>query len=515
MKAPGTEQSVMSRAYGWAQIVLPGIVALATGLPWVFGERWAGDGPYYQAIALNASRRGHWWTLFESDIPYLNKPPLGFWMHAVAAKVFGEGDWQYRVPELACFVLISVVAGAMARRWTGPAAGVFAGVIMACTWEWTRWIAFFRLDMWHTLFMLAAVAYLMRAAESPERTRRFTIGAGVLLGLALNTKPLFAFIVPVMIVAWLVLTRGLSSETERPTRVRRGLAACAWSALIGFALALPWHIGMCISHGSDFVTNYFVTQSVDRAIGARFRPDPWHWYLSYWFANLSRPLMIGTWPILTLAAVGVWMTLRRRFRLRLLRDEAPVLQTQAWIRLGMMALLWTVTWFVLMCFFGDKRDYYTLVLYPGLAILGGMAIARALKSPGEIWTRRLAPLATLLALASAMITIVQRDTIRQNSPLRDDIRELGAFLSKHPAQNVYNGGMRYNDAALAFIVSGTWPRTLVEKAPVPPELLPIGALAVYDTDPAPPGVPARPKPLPQDERIFQSGRFTIIQHGGG
>lgn len=494
-----------------AELSLPGVVSLATGLRWVFGERWASDGPYYQGIALKASREGFWWTLRESDVLYLNKPPIGFWMHALSAKVFGEGDWQARAPELACSVAICVLVGAMVRRWGGPAAGIIAGVIMACTWEWTRWIAFFRLDLHHTLFMLGAVVCLMRGHESDPQGRswwRWTIGAGACVGLALLTKPLFALVAPMLVIAWLVLTRGLRDQAS----IGRGVRASAIAGAIGVAIALPWHVSMLTMHGSAFVDAYFVRQSLDRAIGARFRPEPWYWYVSYWFGQPHSPVRWQTWPILALALIGAIMTARRWWRLPAPRHTAPP-EDRAWIALGVMALVWTLGWLGLMSTFADKRDYYMLVLYPGLAVLGGMGAARALQPAGANWVRRLAPIGLIVALVLSGYQLSQRDTIRQDAPLNAEIRALADWLSARRGEVVFNGGMRYNDAALVYIVSGVWPRTLVEKAPVPPEQLPAGVLAVYDLTPADVNAPERPKPVATDAVVYRSERFVVVRRG--
>jgi 4-amino-4-deoxy-L-arabinose transferase-like glycosyltransferase len=499
-----------------AELALPGVVALAVGMRLAFGERWASDGPYYQAIGLKASREGHWWTLRESEILYLNKPPLGFWLHGLMAKVFGEGDWQARGAELMSFVLVSMLVGATTRRWAGRAAGIVAGVMMGCTLEWARWIPHFRLDMHHTLFMFASVACLMMATdgEKGERARRWkwTICAGVCVGLALMTKPFFAVIAPGMVAAWLVLTRHVRAGGVD----RRSLAACGWAAGIGAAIAAPWHVAMWIEHGRTFVDVYVMTQSVSRAVGERFNPEPWWWYFGYWVQHQDGTAAWPTWPVLIVGLAGGVMTLRRWARLVRRGGESEPGE-RAWVGLGAMGLLWTLAWLGLMSAFADKRDYYMVVLYPGIAVLAGMGVARVVKDAGARVIQRLSLAALIGAAAMVGMGVLGRERVRREVPLREDVRVLGEWLRTHASgKEVYNGGLRYNDAALLYVASGIWPRTLVEKAPVRAELLPAGAWAVYDTEPPKnEKLPSRPQLDPADERMFEHGRFVVIRRRGG
>ena len=57
-----------------------------------------------------------------------------------------------------------------------------------------------------------------------------------------------------------------------------------------------------------------------------------------------------------------------------------------------------------------------------------------------------------------------------------------AFLREHPGVPVYNCGLPYRMAALAYIQAGVWPRSIIEREPMAPELVPSGELMVYRND---------------------------------
>src|ERR1051325_4086358 len=105
---------------GWW--VLPLLVSCALAGPRLFGEHWPhSDAPYYQAIALRSVREGGWWTLMQGDLPYFNKPPLGFWAHSACVELFGERDWTFYLPDALWYVLACVLVGSVAARLSGPA----------------------------------------------------------------------------------------------------------------------------------------------------------------------------------------------------------------------------------------------------------------------------------------------------------------------------------------------------------------------------------------------------------
>ncbi len=159
----------------------------------------------------------------------VDKPPLALWAQALSAKIFGFHPLSLLLPEalmaVAAVVLLYVV---LARRF-GVAAALIGAVTMAV---FPSFVAVSRangVDSLLILLLLAACAAGIRACESGGW--RWLIAAGVLVGLAFNTKTLAAYLaVPSIALAYL-----LCSPARLPKRILQLIAAGAAMGVVSFA----------------------------------------------------------------------------------------------------------------------------------------------------------------------------------------------------------------------------------------------------------------------------------------
>ena len=480
----------------WACTIVPALVATALGMPFLFGERWMADTPYYQAIAMQSARGtlADWWTLHEGSVQYFNKPPLAFWMHALSVRIFGEVDYAYRLPELLWFVLTCVLTARLARRVYGGAVGarigVFAGAVMALTDDWVWRVSNFRLEFLVTVSLIGALVCWVeafgigreqepgdRAADSSWNRAWWAIGAGVCLGLALLTKPLIALGMLPLGAVWLALIGRLDQRNLLMLGVSAGAAVC---------VALPWHLSMVIMHGRAFTDAYFVNQSYKRATGQMFNPEPWYWYFQH-MADGARDVK----PYRMLAIYGAALAGVALIAVRGLPREK---------RAGdVLALLYTFGWLIALCVFKDKRNYYLLVIHPGTALLAGRLLGSVI--PGGIvrWMSVAGAMTGMVLLGRAMVTAPK---YRERIPLPPERQALVDFIKAHAGEKIYNGGLTYQEPAIVYIHTGVWPIYFLEKEIVQPEQVPPGGLIVYREDQL--GRADRPARIdPNDEEVFR------------
>jgi 4-amino-4-deoxy-L-arabinose transferase-like glycosyltransferase len=364
-----------------------------------------------------------------------------------------------------------LVTAAIGRRLAGPRIGILAGVVLALTPEFFRNADRYRLDYWHTLFMLGAVwvgAVMLRPRSRPRRTGAASdhpsamaplqdrspssaanllpaCAAGVCIGLALLTKPFFAFGTFPIMALWFV-------AAGRARLVLWLLPAAA----ISTAIAAPWHLSMIRLHGDAFIDVYILSQSVSRAFEG-FEAEPWWWYLAYLARN--------HWPWLAVIVLAVARPRSRMFRRR---------------AYSALAILWPLAWLLALSAFGDKRKQYLLPVYPGLAWvcaawLGAAApTIRSGVAARVRWLLRRAPIPALVAAviaAFAVMPFVRRgDTAEWEA--------LYAFMHEHNIRELWCGRLNYDDAGMIYVRSGTWPRRL-DRADSPAEP-PAGAWVIYD-----------------------------------
>ncbi|HEX7609960.1 MAG TPA: glycosyltransferase family 39 protein [Solirubrobacteraceae bacterium] len=123
----------------------------------------------------------------------VDKPPLGLWVQAASAKVFGFSPMSLLLPEAIAGVLAVALLYIMLARRVGAVAA-FAGAVTLAVFP--SFVAVSRdngVDSVLILMMLLACAAGLRAAESGRW--RWLIASAVFVGLAFNTKTLAAVLV--------------------------------------------------------------------------------------------------------------------------------------------------------------------------------------------------------------------------------------------------------------------------------------------------------------------------------
>jgi 4-amino-4-deoxy-L-arabinose transferase-like glycosyltransferase len=113
------------------------------------------------------------------------------------------------------------------------------------------------IDVTFTFFIIASIYFLV-VSEKSEKTDKYAILSGVFFGLALMTKQLQALLIPLIIFAYLLLSR----------RSLRFLFKKQFTLFWGTGLLLfsPWLIYMVVSYGAPFWQNYFVYAAVTRSV---------------------------------------------------------------------------------------------------------------------------------------------------------------------------------------------------------------------------------------------------------
>ena len=168
----------------------------------------------------------------------VDKPPLGLWVEATSAKLFGFSPLSLLLPEAIASVLAVALLYRMLARRLGVAAGLAGALAMAV---FPSFVAVSRdtgVDPVLILLLVLACSAGLRAAET-GRWRTLLL-SGALVGLAFNTKTLAAYlVVPGIALGYIVCAPG--SIARRLTQLlAAGLVMLAVSfAWIGFVDATP------------------------------------------------------------------------------------------------------------------------------------------------------------------------------------------------------------------------------------------------------------------------------------
>jgi len=142
-----------------------------------------------------------------SGLITIDKPPLGLWLQALSAKLFGFDPLSLLLPEAIAGVLAVAALYWVVRPRFGPAAGVASALALAV---FPSFVAVSRdngVDPVLILLMILACGVGLRAMETGRL--RTLLGCAVLVGLAFNTKTLAAYlVVPGLGLGYLVCAPG-------------------------------------------------------------------------------------------------------------------------------------------------------------------------------------------------------------------------------------------------------------------------------------------------------------------
>ncbi len=193
----------------WQRVALVAILALAAFLN-IFRLNELGLANTYYAAAVKSMLMSWHNFFFVSFDPggfvSVDKPPLGFWIQAASAKVFGFSGLSLLLPQAVAGVLSVMLVFYLVRRVFGPVAGLLAGLALAVTPVAVAVNRNNTIDSLLVLTLLGAVWAVTLAVE--RNSLRWLLLGSVIVGLGFNIKMLQAYlVVPALFAAYLVGTR--------------------------------------------------------------------------------------------------------------------------------------------------------------------------------------------------------------------------------------------------------------------------------------------------------------------
>jgi 4-amino-4-deoxy-L-arabinose transferase-like glycosyltransferase len=386
----------------WALVVI-----LALAPVWVIGilDRglWTPDEPREADIAWRMSQQSDRTLPELAGTPFLEKPPLSYWMSAGALNAFGESAGAARAPNILYAAVTALAIGALAFAMQGSVTGALVAALVAGTA-----ITAFRVAIWLApdACLLAGCAISLLGAyqgyTAPPGRRKLLgyalLHTGAAVGFMAKSAP--GWLVPALALATIIVWERRWSELRR------------WELYAGFVLQAliigPWIFAVTrTAHGTDALLALFwynivgrFTQvaapaALDYTGGHRNSPGK---YL------LELPIYLLPWTLLAAAA------LRRAWD----RVRAPGAEGTSW----RFAVAATLPFLVLLSIAATARDIYIAPVLLGFSVLVALWAGEARRETTGLdetairWTRGLVGLiacifaAVLCILAGAGAGIV-------------------------------------------------------------------------------------------------------------
>lgn len=212
------------------------------------------DAAQYAEIAREMFDGGRWLELTLRNEPYLDKPPLLFWLSRLSFEAFGVSDVAYKLPSFLAFLLGLYSTFRLGSLFGGKQAGWLGALVLATC----QGAFLMNLDVRTDTLLTGLVAFAFWQVAEYLDSGRFghAILAGVGLGLGMLAKGLVALMVPGLAVAAAI------AATRDWRRVRRP----GWLAMAGMAALLlaPWIVGLYQQHGTEGLRYHFWSQGIGR-----------------------------------------------------------------------------------------------------------------------------------------------------------------------------------------------------------------------------------------------------------
>src|SRR5438876_11589685 len=171
----------------WSRLALAGVMLVSIYMNFYqLGQN--GFGNLYYAAAIR-SMLDSWHNFFfvsfdPGGFVSIDKPPLGFWLQAASAKIFGFTPFSIFLPQALAGVLSVLLLYYLVRRHFGVVAGLLAALALAISPISVLTNRNNTIDSTLVLVMLLGAWTVMRAAETGKW--RWLLLTGVLGGLGFN-----------------------------------------------------------------------------------------------------------------------------------------------------------------------------------------------------------------------------------------------------------------------------------------------------------------------------------------
>lgn len=378
--------------------------------------------PLFAEAARQMTVTGDWITPKFNGADRFDKPPLIYWLMAIAYQTIGVNEWAARLPSaLAAIAVMGMIFYTLRRfgefdsahypRRAWLTAGIGAAVValnpLMMAWGRTG-VSDLLLTACIGLALLSFFCgYASHDPDAPPKWSRWYIAFYSFVSLAVLTKGPIGIVLPCLIIGSFLIFVGQFRSVWQEMRP-------LWGLLIVLAIALPWYIAVTLVNGEKFIDSFFGYHNLERFTSVVNRHKaPWHFFFEVTLVGFAPWSIYLPWAI---GRLKVWQ--RSRWR----RQARPQ-------HLGLFALFWFVGVFGFFTISVTKLPSYLLPAIPAAAILVALIwTGPVFEPPQSQWALRLS--AGLNALMFFILAVVLLAGTRWIKPavLRQSLESAGVLV---------------------------------------------------------------------------------------
>jgi len=289
--------------------------------------------------------------------PYPDKPPLLFWLIALASAPFGEvNEIGARLPSAFAATLLVLALFFLARRDLGSRGALCAAATLGVSTFYVEQARYVQHDMLLLLGATVSILALFRLRDGEPEPRWILLAAG---GIALGVldKGPIGLALPALVL-------GATALAER--RLFQGVGRMAAAVALGMTPVLLYYAALAHRGGLEILETFLLRHNMDRFVAGFDHQQPWWYFL----ARSPVDLLPGTLLLPAAAFLFPADAARRR------------LQGRCWI--------WILVPLAFFSLSSSKRPVYMLPALPPIALLCGAVIDSVAAGSAGRAARRLA-----------------------------------------------------------------------------------------------------------------------------
>lgn len=353
------------------------IAAVAIGAGIGLRDPWPADEPRFVLVARQMLDSGDWLFPHRGGELYADKPPLYFWLLALAERISGGWRGSFLLPSLLASLGTLALTFDFARRMWGGRAGTWAAGALLCCFQFLWQAKHAQIDPTLGFFVALGLYGLLRHLLLGPNWRWAWIG-GFAAGAGVVAKGVGFLPLLVLVPYALMRRRGWSGLPAQPASQGARWILLALAFLLPIALwLLP--LGLAVFAGEDPARHAYWRELLLHQTAGRYAAA-WHHAQPPWY---FAPVIAFAWLPFSVALPWLLAPWRAAWRARDARIGLPL----AWA--GLVLLFFSLS--------PGKRDMYILPMLPALALAAAPFLPALAERAGP--RRSLAGVLGLLALA--------------------------------------------------------------------------------------------------------------------
>lgn len=325
------------------------------------------DETRYAVIARDLANCFDWNNLNLNTVPFLEKPPLYFWLVAASIKAFGEFTaFAVRFPIAILSTFLVFFTYHVGKKVISRKFGVISALILLSSFIYLVLSHIAILDMVLTVFVTSAIYCGFLTHFCKEQNKKYYWWYFYLfMGLGFLAKGILGLVIPAVVIFAYNLIAKNAKEIFKPINILPGI-------VIFFVISLPWHINMYHQYGFEFIKQYFLVHHFARFINSEAigRQRPFLYFVPVFLVGFF------PWTLIFLAFIcNGFKSIFNKFKTtqgKITEKIAAIFETNTnEQKLLVFSSVYFVIVFLLFSVSSTKLPTYILPVFPAAALLTG------------------------------------------------------------------------------------------------------------------------------------------------